>query len=193
MTKHIIYLHGFNSSPKSEKAQLARTFFEDSNYELHVPALDPEPHKAIAMIKALIDNLGLENVAGFIGSSLGGYYSLFLLQEFNKPVVLINPAIRPYELLQDYLGENTNMYTGETYLVESHHMEELKSLEVSLDASENMVYLLVQTKDEVLDFAQATCKLVGARVWVQFGGDHAFQGFASTLKSIERFFDLDRS
>lgn len=186
--KHLIYLHGFNSSPKSEKAQLTQAYFKNSQYEVSVPALPPAPLEAIALVHERINELGVGNVAGFIGSSLGGYYSLFLHSHYSLPAVLINPAIRPYELLVDYLGENTNLYTGETYIVESHHMDDLKSLDVEIEPDCEQLYLLAQTRDEVLDYSQATDKLRACKMWVQFGGDHSFREYSKTLPSIASFF-----
>lgn len=188
MSQHIIYLHGFNSSPQSEKAQRTVAFFDGSPFQVHVPALPPQPNQAISTVKHLINTLGEERLAGFIGSSLGGYFSLYLQSLYHVPAVLINPAVRPYELLQDYLGENTNMYTGERYNVEAHHMDELKALEIEVCPRNQKLYLLTQTGDEVLDYQQAVMKLNGIKMWVQYGGDHAFQNFGTVLPSMQSFF-----
>ena len=48
---------------------------------------------------------------GFIGSSMGGYFSSYLLERYGGKAVLINPAVQPYNLLADYLGEHVNPYT----------------------------------------------------------------------------------
>lgn len=188
MSKHLIYLHGFNSSPQSEKAQITRDYFGSTDFKVHVPALPPSPRAAIAFVKSLIAEIEPERVCGFVGSSLGGYYALHLHHHYGLPAVLINPAIKPYELLQDYLGENTNLYTGERYLVEAHHMDELKALEVALDPRSQALYVLTQTGDEVLDYREATDRLNGVPMWVQYGGDHAFESFATVLPSIHSFF-----
>jgi len=127
---------------------------------------------------------------GFIGSSLGGYYSLYLKNRFEVPAVLINPAIRPYELLTDYLGENTNLYTGETYEVRPEHMDELRAFDRVGKTRLDDILLLTQTGDEVLDFSLAVNELRGAQMWIQYGGDHAFQDCSSALPAIRSFFKL---
>lgn len=187
--KHIIYLHGFNSSSASEKAQLTRQHFAaQKHFALSVPQLPPEPELAMACIQQEIETLGVSNLAGFIGSSLGGYYSLYLHARYQLPAVLVNPAIRPYELLLDFLGENTNPYTGEHYVVKAEHMAQLQALEARSGCDPDKLYLLTQTGDEVLDYRQALDALPGAMTWVSGGGDHAFQNFVQVLPSILAFF-----
>ncbi len=196
---YLIYLHGFNSSPQSEKAQLTLEFFEkrslsDGNrIAVLVPHLSASPLDAIAQVHDLIDSLGRENLIGFIGSSLGGFYSVFLQRyysdsSFTPKVVLLNPALRPYELLSDYLGENQNMYTGERYIVEASHMEDLKSLISQPIKTPEYTMLLTQTGDEVLNFQEAIDYLDGAAMWVQYGGTHAFDRFSNVLPAIWNYF-----
>ena len=99
----------------------------------------------------------------------------------------MNPAIRPYELLTDYLGENTNLYTGETYTVKAEHMQQLKALEVQ-HINPAGLFLLTETGDEVLDYRQGLAKLYGASAWIRPYGDHAFADFSRTLPAIRAFF-----
>jgi len=190
--KTLIYLHGFNSSPQSEKARLTCQFFEaqSAHLTIQVPELPASPSEAVAKLDTLVQSIGLNNLAGFIGSSLGGYYSLYFQQRYKMPVVLINPAIKPYTLLLDYLGENVNLYTGERYIVEETHMVELKALEATYIATAQNTFLLTQTSDEVLAYQQAVSHLKGAKMWIQFGGSHAFDDFNKVLPAIKNFFEV---
>lgn len=200
--KTVIYLHGFNSSPQSHKAQLTQAYFAEHCPELsiEIPQLPPSPQEAMAFLDQLIVDLGLQNIAGFIGSSLGGYYSLHLLAKYaplsshgnSLKAVLVNPALKPYDLLLDYLGENTNYYTEEVYTVLPSHMDELKALELNAEQralliSPDNVFVVTQTGDEVLDYQQALACLPAAKVWVQPGGDHAFLDFEAVLPSLQCF------
>ena len=188
VTKSLLYLHGFNSSPASVKASQAQVYFNQSQrYHLEVPALPPEPKQAITLLRDMIES---GDISGVIGSSLGGYYSLFLHAEYELPAVLINPAVKPFELLTDYIGTNTNMYTGERYEVKAEHMQQLLELESSPDALDlSHLFLLSETDDEVLDYREAANKLVGAKMYLTRGGDHSYQSFASHLPAILSFFD----
>ncbi len=191
--KTLIYLHGFNSSPQSLKAQLTQRYFDhNSDIKLHIPALPPAPLEAIAVVQQLVEQQGRENLLGFVGSSLGGFYSLYLQHfyasaDFTPKVALINPALRPYELLLDYLGENQNLYTGERYYVEPSHMQDLESLIVDPQTYRSTIYLLTQTGDEVLDFKQAVESLQGAKMWIGFQGSHAFDDYQKVLPSILKY------
>jgi len=193
--KKLIYLHGFNSSPESLKAKMTADFIRETSapFELIIPALPSSPIAAIELVISLIKSLRAEDLAGFIGSSLGGYFSLYLQQlaclNFTPRVVLINPAIRPHDVLVDYLGENVNPYTGEKYVVELSHMDDLRSLSVPVIADGRNTFLLTQTGDEVLDFQQASTTLSDAKMWVQFGGDHSFQHYDLVLPSIINFLE----
>ena len=188
--KKVIYIHGFNSSPRSEKACLTQAFFlsEDCPYELEIAAFLSSPSAAILDLECLIESIGVSNIAGFIGSSLGGFYSLYLHRKFSLPAVLINPAMRPYELLQGYLGVNENPYTGERYVIESRHMDELRSLDIGDGFTRDQLYLLTQTGDEVLEFQQAVSALPRIKSWIHAGGDHSFQEYSVVLPSIVQFF-----
>lgn len=185
----IVYLHGFNSSPSSEKAQITQQFVRNqkSDFNVMVPALPPEPSAAIALVRKLINELG-DEFAGLIGSSLGGYYSLFFCAELSCRAVLINPAITPYRLLSDYIGINENMYTGERYEVKAEHMEELQSFDRVKMVDPRLVYLVTQTSDEVLDASEASRALLGAKVWAEGGGDHSFIDYHRVLPSMMQFF-----
>jgi len=192
--KTLIYLHGFNSSAQSLKALNTKQYFQDHElgFNLSIPSLPSSPLEAVNTVNSLIRGIGAAQVAGFIGSSLGGYLSLYFQQsamfKLTPRVALINPAVRPYELLADYIGENENPYTGERYTIESRHMDELKSLSVPSIATTDNTFLLTMTGDEVLDFQQAVSFLPNAKMWVAAGGDHSFCVYPCALPAIVNFF-----
>lgn len=185
----VIYLHGFNSSPSSKKAQVLQRWARDQrpDVQVEVPALPFSPKESAKVLDDLAKSLGPRWV-GTVGSSLGGYYATWLASRYRRPAALVNPAVRPYELLTDYLGENTNLYTGERYVLSEHHMQELLDLDVPQISQPELFFLLVQTGDETLDCREAARKFAHCRSWIEGGGNHEFIGFERTLPAIFEFF-----
>lgn len=123
-----------------------------------------------------------------IGSSLGGFYATWLAEKHGLKAALVNPAVRPFELLRDYPGHQVNLYTGKSYEVTSRDLDDLRRLEVpAIDPARFL--LLAQTGDQVLDYRQAVSKYRGARQIVIEGGDHSFRNFGDYLDLILQFLD----
>jgi len=165
--------------------------------KIETPCLAVAPLDVVAQISELIEVIGVSNIAGFVGSSLGGFYSLYFQQKYPLSptsllkTVLINPAVRPFDLLQDYLGMNHNPYTGVSYVVKRSHMSDLEALSVPSVANSQNTLLLTQTGDEVLEFQQAVSYLNGAKLWVQYGGNHGFENFNIVLPAIHSFLESE--
>ena len=64
-----------------------------------------------------------------MGSSLGGYYATYLAEKHNLPAVLINPAVVAPISLNQYLGTQSNLYTGASFEFTLAHIEQLRALE----------------------------------------------------------------
>ncbi|WP_434356947.1 esterase YqiA [Parasalinivibrio latis] len=190
MLSCILYIHGFNSSPKSVKAALVRDYCLESRPELRVevPQLFSEPQKAISQLCELVESLLRDGYnIGLAGSSLGGYYATFLAEKYHLKAALVNPAVKPYELLLDYLGRQENPYTGEVYEVTEEHIDQLKAVDVSAPGTPEHFWLLQQEGDEVLDYRQAVAKYAGCRQTVEPDGDHSFVGFERYCAEIVQF------
>ena len=186
----IVYLHGFISSPSSHKAGLLRDYLNRAGRgaEWLAPVIPPYPAQAAEFLSDFLAPFAAQRLC-LIGSSLGGYYALWLAERLGCAAVLVNPAIRPYELLQQYYGDNLNPYSGETFTLTPQHMRELQALEVPVLSRVQRYWLLPQTGDEVLDYRQGVAKLQGARQTVIEGGDHSFRDFNAYLSQIVEFAD----
>ena len=194
MTKRqpmLFYIHGFNSSPLSHKAQVMLNYCNEHRPDIKVvvPKLPSFPAQAAEHLLDIVEQYQEHYQIALVGSSLGGYLSIWLNHLFDFRAVLINPAIKPYELLADFLGEQVNPYTQERYVLQAKHIEELKALEVSIN-NVNSLWLLQQMGDEVLDYRQAVNKLVGSKQTVELGGDHSFVNFERYPQQIIDFLKL---
>lgn len=188
----LIYIHGFNSSPASYKASLLKTYADKINMPdvLEIPALSYNPELAMKNLLEVVSRYQHQNSPRplcFIGSSLGGYYATCLAERFDSRVVLINPSVKPYELFEDYLGHNRNIYTGEEYELTMEHIAQLKSFEVEAITKPDRYLLLVQTGDEVLDYKMALEKYAAVPSIVEEGGNHEFNDFDRHLETVLAF------
>ena len=184
----LIYVHGFNSSPASIKARQLGARLESIGRaaEFSCPALPDRPDDAIAVLERELRRHAAESIT-LVGSSLGGYYATHVAERFGLRTVLLNPVVRPYDLLHDYVGIQRNLYTGEEIVVEARHLGELRALEVEPLAAPSRYFLIVTTGDEVLDYRQAVEKYRGARQLVIEGGDHSLNTFPAYLDDALRF------
>lgn len=188
----LLYIHGFNSSPLSHKAQVMRGYCEQHRPDIKVvvPKLPCFPAQAADHLLDVVNQYYNDYKIGLVGSSLGGYFSTWLNARFGIPAVLVNPAVKPYELLVDFLGEQQNPYTNERYVLEESHIQELKNIDTPELAQPESFWLLQQTDDEVLDYRQAVEKYRLSKQTVEQGGDHSFIDFERYPAEIIQFLDL---
>jgi len=190
----VLFLHGFLSSPNSSKSQAVANYIQrnDLNIEFLAPSLPNYPAEAIHQLATLLDKqLSSGRKVGVIGSSLGGFMATGLSEKFGIPAVLINPSVKPYLHADHFIGENTNYYSGEKFTLHSGHIEQLRSLDVTLLTKPESILVLLQTGDEVLDYREAVEFYQGAEQLVEQGGDHRFQGFERHLDYIFKFLALE--
>jgi len=189
----LLYLHGFKSSPSSQKATEMGAYLDANGYlcDFLVPALGTRPLTAANTVRELVRCSGERPVA-LLGSSLGGYYALCLSAELGCRAVLVNPAVYPYRLLRNYLGWQHNPYTGEDFFLDESHMRELQSLDVGAHPRPENLLVLLQTGDETLDYRQAHRRLAGSPQWIVPGGDHRFRGFVDFLPAALAFLGIPR-
>ena len=182
-----LYLHGFLSSPQSAKAQQLVAYFQQHlpDAGLDIPKLDFEP--AVAMAQAKLALLTLQqsyaNIV-IIGSSLGGFYATYLAQTEQVKAVLINPAVRPFELFADHLGTQRHYHSDEVFELKQEHIEQLKTFYCPVISAPDKLFLLLQTGDETLDYHQAAEYYRACPSWIEAGGNHSFENFIERMPMI---------
>jgi predicted esterase YcpF (UPF0227 family) len=217
--KHLVYLHGFLSSPASVKAQETKAYFK-SHYpeiDIHIPTLLGDPNATIQIIEEVLASIKVsegggigdnsrptEPQVGLIGSSLGGFLSTYFATKYHLKAVLINPAVKPFVLLNDYMGRHVNPYTQEEFEITEDTILALRYLDspiskpmANLDSpkshskpymdSPNQFRVYLQTGDETLDYRLAVEKYGVEACYIEEGGDHSFVNYAAKLPEIAQF------
>ena len=143
----LLYIHGFNSSPLSHKAQVMSEYCKNHRPDIKVvvPKLPSFPAQAAHHLLDVVNQYKDDYQIGLVGSSLGGYFSTWLNAKFGFRAVLVNPAVKPFELLASFLGEQENPYTQERYVLDESHIQELIALDIPELKSPQDFWLLQQT------------------------------------------------
>ncbi|MDO6692222.1 YqiA/YcfP family alpha/beta fold hydrolase [Aliiglaciecola sp. 3_MG-2023] len=188
MENVLIYIHGFMSSPQSVKAQQTIAYVGEYHPDLtvEVPQVPNYPLDAAQMLESLAGKYEGKNLR-FIGSSMGGFMSTYLVEKFGGKAVLINPAVRPFELLEGFLGTHVNPYTNQEFTLQGTHIQQLLDLNTPELSDPQAYWALLQTDDETLDYRQAEQKYANSRLTIEQGGDHSFQNYADHLPDIFKF------
>lgn len=186
----LIYLHGFNSSPHSHKAQVLGRYLEERGLGAcyACPALPHQPEQAVAVIETELARAAKGPVT-LVGSSLGGFYATWFAEKLGLKAVLINPAVHPHRDPRAFLGVQQNLHSGEKYELTEAHVAQWAKLFVPVITPMRYL-LLVETGDELLDYRETVEKYAGATQVVVRGGDHTLQSFPDHIPLILQFAGL---
>ena len=196
-TTHLLYLHGFRSSPQSVKAQkMAQVVARDyPRVTWWCPLLPPSPRLAMQQIMATVSlwpsDQNFQNMA-VIGSSLGGFYATWVAEKMNCRAVLLNPAVEPARDLSHHIGEQTAWHNpDDSFFFAPDFVDELRELHVGPIRSPQDYMAVIAKGDEVLDWHEMTARYAGAHIRLLEGGDHAISDFDDHLPAILDFLALD--
>jgi len=99
----IFYVHGWGSSGFATKADILKGKFT----VFFSPTLPVNADNAIHLLDQCIQLFKESYRITLVGSSLGGFYSIYLANKHPEiKAVLINPAIKPFEVLASQVGKN---------------------------------------------------------------------------------------
>ena len=190
---HLLYLHGFRSSPKSFKAQRLHAWLRRHRPEVHwwCPQLPPSPAEAVSLLRRGIAAWPTATSA-VLGSSLGGFYATVIAEATGWPAVIINPAIDPARDLAAYVGELTSFHTPEErFFFRSEYVDELRALTPGPLTRPQRYLAIIAKGDEVLDWREMSARYAGAQMCLLEGSDHALSDFDAHLPRLLRFLGLD--
>lgn len=198
-TTHLLYLHGFRSSPQSAKARLVgeRVQRDYPGVTWWCPQLPPSPRLAGQLIREGTAGWPRERMA-VVGSSLGGFYARWLSLQTGCRAVLLNPASFPARDLAAHIGEQTTWQKpAESFFFEPGFVDELRALEADIarlaplhPATPQRQYALIAEGDELLDWREMQAFCAGGTVRLIEGSDHAISDFAEHLDEVLGFLRL---
>ncbi|MDB5868597.1 MAG: hypothetical protein JWP96_929 [Polaromonas sp.] len=191
-TTHLLYLHGFRSSPQSAKAKKMAALVAAHHPAVAwwCPQLPPSPREAMALLEGGLAGWPPESMA-VIGSSLGGFYATAVAERLGCRAVLLNPAVDPARDLAHYIGEQTAWHNPhERFFFEPRFVDELRRLEAGPLKIPHNYLAIIAKGDEVLDWREMAARYAGAQLQVLEGGDHALSDFDAHLPRILDFLEL---
>lgn len=191
-TTHLLYLHGFRSSPQSTKARTMAHYVQTQhpNVTWWCPQLPPSPQAAIDMVMTHVKDWPSAQMA-VIGSSLGGYYATWVAHHKKCKAVLLNPAVWPDHSLEQYIGEQTSWHDPqEAFFFKPEYIQALRDLALHEQPAPAAQLGIFAKGDEVLDWRQMVARYPQAEQVILEGGDHAISDFDSHISRILDFLDL---
>lgn len=198
-TTHLLYLHGFRSSPQSMKARkvVARVQAEHPDVTWWCPQLPPSPAEAMALVMQGTANWPRETMA-VVGSSLGGFYARWFSLQTGCPAVLLNPAPFPARDLSAYIGEQTAWHDPEErFLFQPGFVDELKTQQTDIErlserqtTTPERLLAIVSKGDEVLDWREMQAFCAGGTIRLLPGSDHAISDFDDHIDDVFAFLGL---
>lgn len=189
---HLLYLHGFRSSPKSFKAQRLAAWLARHRPGVHwwCPQLPPSPRAAMALLQAGTAGWPAAGSA-VLGSSLGGFYATAVAEATGWPAVVMNPAVDPARDLAAHIGEQTAFHTPqERFFFQPAYVDELRAIAPPAITRPERYLAVIAEGDELLDWREMAARYAGARQRLIAGSDHALSDFDEHLPHILQFLGL---
>lgn len=193
-TTHLLYLHGFRSSPLSTKARQVAAHVAQHHPAVTwwCPQLPPSPKAAMELVLQRIAGWPRDSMA-VIGSSLGGFYAACVAQATGCRAALLNPAVHPARDLARHIGEHAAWHDpSQHFFFAPAYVDELRALETGPLREPQQVMAVIAKGDEVLDWREMVARYPGSRILLLEGGDHALSGFEAQLPAVLDFLQLSR-
>ncbi|MEW8505513.1 MAG: YqiA/YcfP family alpha/beta fold hydrolase [Candidatus Thiodiazotropha sp.] len=180
----IIYLHGLNSAGSSGKAAVLRASFP----ELQIISPTYPAHTAAMAVKTLTDSLRplleedryLDEPRLMVGSSMGGFYGAWMAQRLQfQHLVMINPALVPWELLLQVAGWQYNQAQDERYYLSPEMVAATREFAIEPSPDGVPTTLLLDKGDELIDYR------IAEGIYQGIGDIHCFEGGSHTFDHMD--------
>lgn len=193
MTTHLLYLHGFRSSPRSFKAQRVGAWLAAHRPDVRFwcPQLPPSPRQAMDEVMAGISAWPVDGMA-VVGSSLGGFYATVVAERTGCRAVVLNPAVDPARDLARHIGEQTAWHDPhERFFFRPEFVDELRALAPAAITRPERYAAVIAKGDELLDWREMQARYAGAQVRLLDGSDHGLGDFDDHLPFVLHFLQLN--
>jgi len=189
MTSHLLYLHGFRSSPQSTKSRRMARWVAEEQPQLHFasPQLPPSPSEAIVLCEQIVADWPVDRMV-IVGSSLGGFYATVLAERIGCRAAVLNPAVDPARDLHGYIGTQSYWHdVTQTFEVRPEFMRELQAMSPGSLRHPERYFALIAKGDELLDWREMHARYAGAHMLLLEGSDHGITDFEDHLPALSRF------
>jgi predicted esterase YcpF (UPF0227 family) len=175
---HLLYLHGFRSSPRSTKARWVEAWMAAHRADVtwHCPQLPASPRSAVDLIERIVAGWPRATMA-VIGSSLGGWYATVIAERTGCRAVLLNPAVEPARDLARHVGVTTTWHGDEPFEFRAEYVDEARALHPPAITRLERYYAIIAKGDELLSWEEMTARYRGAAIDLLEAGDHALTDF----------------
>lgn len=192
-TTHVLYLHGFRSSPSSTKARMMGEWLAAHRPDVvwWCPQLDASPARAMGDVAAGIAGWPRDTMA-VVGSSLGGFYATVVAEREGCRAVVLNPAVDPARDLASMVDQSmAEWHSGEPFVFRAGYVEELRAMTPPphLRFPERTLAVIAKG-DEVLSWREMSERYQGATIRLLEGSDHAIGDFAEHLPAVLDFLEI---
>jgi len=189
---HLLYLHGFRSSPQSFKARMLHTWLQQHAPQVAwwCPQLPPSPREAWELMREGTRSWPVHSMA-VLGSSLGGFYATVVAEALGCPGVVLNPAVEPARDLVRHVGDQTAYHDpAQHFEFKAEYVDELRALTPPRITEPSRYAAVIAKGDELLDWREMSARYAGSQMLLLEGSDHALSDFAQQLPFVLQFLRL---
>lgn len=193
-TTHLLYLHGFRSSPLSFKSQRMKAWLAEHQPEVTFwcPQLPASPREAVQLMREGTARWPATGCA-VLGSSLGGFYATVMAEARGWPCLVMNPAVDPARDLVGHVGELESFHTpAQRFSFHAHYLDELRAMAPRHITRPERYAALIAKGDELLDWREMSARYAGATMRLIEGSDHALSDFDQHLPFVLDFLNLQQ-